>query len=183
MNRLQKLYKDKVVKKLQKKFKQTNVFTLPKVDKIVINMGIGDVIKDKKARGKIMNYMTQICGQRPQYRQINKSIAEFNVRRGDVVGIRATLRGQRMYAFLDKLISVVLPRERDFRGVPLSSFDGQGNYNLGLKEQIIFPEVEYDTIDRIRGLQITIKIINSDRQKSEFLLREFGMPFEKLEEK
>jgi large subunit ribosomal protein L5 len=182
MNRLQDLYQKKVMPELKTALNIKNDLAVPKVDKIIINMGIGDTIKDKVAREKIIGYMGQIAGQKPQIRTTKKSIANFGTRSGDVVGVRVTIRGIRMYEFLDKLIGVVLPRVRDFQGISLNAFDQQGDYNLGLPEQIIFPEVEYDTIDRVRGLQITIKTTAHTREEALKLLMALGMPFEKEKE-
>jgi len=181
MNRLQTQYQKQLLPSLKKELGLDNDLAAPKLEKIVVNMGIGDVSKDKTNREKIVKYFTQIVGQKPQLSPAKKAIAEFGIRKGDPVGIRATIRGQRMYEFLDKLVSIVLPRVRDFQGVKQAAFDDQGNYNLGLTEQIIFPEVKYDTIDRIRGLQITIKIKNANKKSGYLLLKAFGMPFEKIE--
>lgn len=179
MNRLQTTYQDKILPELKKELKLTNNLSVPRLEKIVVNMSVGDTSKDKTNRDKVLKYFTQIVGQKPQFSPAKKAIAEFGIRKGDPVGIRATLRGERMYHFFDKLISVVLPRVRDFQGIKLNAFDHQGNYNLGISEQIIFPEVKYDTIDRIRGLQVTIKIKNADQKSGYLLLKAFGMPFEK----
>jgi large subunit ribosomal protein L5 len=181
MNRLQKQYQDNILPALKKELNLDNDLAAPRLEKIVINMGIGDISKDKTNRTKIINYFTQIAGQKPALCPAKKAIAEFGIRQGDAIGIRATLRGDRMYQFLDKLISIVLPRVRDFQGIKPSAFDNQGNYNLGLTEQIIFPEVKYDTIDRVRGLQITIKIKNANQQSAYSMLKQMGMPFEKEE--
>jgi len=181
MSRLKQYYQETVIPKLKKEMGISNDLAVPRVEKVVINMGIGDAARDKAIREKILTYVGRIAGQKPQLRQTKKSIAEFGIRQGDAVGIRVTLRNERAYEFLDKLISIVLPRVRDFQGVSVEAFDQQGNYNLGLAEQIIFPEVEYDTIDRIRGLQITIKVANADKESSRRLLKELGMPFEKKE--
>jgi large subunit ribosomal protein L5 len=183
MNRLKKLYQDKVVLGLKKELKLKNNMSVPRLNKIIINMGIGDTVKDKKNQKKIVDYIAKIAGQKPQLRPALKSIAEFGLRKGDPVGVRAILRGQRMYEFYDKLVSIVLPRVRDFQGVKKSSFDNQGNYNLGLTEQIIFPEVDYDTIDRVRGLQVTINTTAKDKNQAYLLLKYLGMPFEKEEDK
>ena len=183
MNRLQEKYQKEILPQLKKELEIANNMAVPKLAKIVINMGMGDASKDKQIQDKIMAYMTQIAGQRPQFRKAKKSIADFGVREGDAVGIKTTLRGERMYEFYDKLCSIVLPRLRDFQGVSLKAFDRQGNYNLGLSEQIVFPEVVYDTIDRVRGLQITITTTAKNRDEAYLLLRYLGMPFEKEEEK
>lgn len=179
MNRLKQLYQDKIVEQLKKDLGVTNNLAVPKLSKIIVNIGIGDAGKDKQIKEKILNYMGRICGQKAQFRPAKKSIAEFSIRQGDAVGIRTILRGERMYEFLDKLLSIVLPRVRDFSGISLKAFDNNGNYNLGLSEQIIFPEVDYDTIDRVRGLQITINTTAKDKASSLLLLKYLGVPFEK----
>ena len=183
MNRLQKLYQDKIKQQLQKELKITNPMAVPKLEKIVVNMGTGDLSKDKIGLKKVLAYISMITGQKPQIRSAKKSIAEFSIRDGDTIGVRVTLRGSRAYDFLDRLISIVLPRVRDFQGVSLKSFDGHGNYNLGIKEQIIFPEIDYDTIDRVRGLQITINTTAKDNAGGLALLKSFNMPFEKNKNK
>lgn len=179
MNRLQQLYQEKIIPQLQKDLKIKNAMAVPKLKKIVINMGIGDSSKDKKIQEKIVNYIGKIAGQKPQLRQSSKSIAEFGVRKNDPIGVRVVLRGLQMYEFFDKLVSIVLPRVRDFQGVKANAFDQQGNYNLGLSEQIIFSEIDYDTIDRVRGLQITVNTTAKDRDSAYLLLKYLGMPFEK----
>ncbi|MGI5828304.1 MAG: 50S ribosomal protein L5 [Patescibacteria group bacterium] len=182
MNRLKQHYQEKVIPYLMEELKISNKMAVPHVEKVVINMGIGDVSKDKTNREKVMEYIGRIAGQKPQVRQTKKSIAEFGIRQGDPVGVRVTLRGERMYEFLDKLFSIVLPRVRDFQGVKIDAFDEQGNYNLGISEQIVFPEVDYDKIDRIRGLQITIKTVSANKESAYLLLKALGMPFEKKEQ-
>jgi len=179
MNRLQQKYQEKIAPQLKKELALANIMAVPKLKKIVVNMGIGDASKDKNILDKIVNYVGKIAGQKPQLRKSNKSIAEFNVRKNDAIGVRVTLRGVRMYEFYDKLVSIVLPRVRDFQGVKANAFDQQGNYNLGLSEQIIFSEVDYDTIDRVRGLQITINTTAKNRDSAYLLLKYLGMPFEK----
>lgn len=180
MNRLQQKYQQEILPSLIKEMKLKNALAAPKIEKIIINMGIGDVSKDKTNRDKVINYFTQISGQKPQLCNAKRAIAEFGTRKGLPIGIRSTLRGVRMYEFLDKLVSIVLPRVRDFQGIKATAFDAQGNYNLGISEQIIFPEVKYDAIDRIRGLQITIKIKNAQNKEIAYnLLSRFGLPFEK----
>ncbi len=181
MNRLQEHYQKQVLPQLKKELNIDNDFAVPRLEKIVVNMGIGDVSKDKQARDKIFDYIGKLTGQKPQIRSAKKAIANFGIRIGDPVGVRVTLRGERAYAFLDRLNSIVLPRVRDFQGIKLSAFDEAGNYNLGLAEQIIFPEVEYDTIDRVRGLQITITTTAKNKEESYVLLKALGMPFEKQE--
>jgi len=179
MNRLQQLYQDKIAPQLKKELGVDNVMAVPKLKKIVINIGTGDASKDKAVLDKIIGYIGKIAGQKPQLRQSAKSIAEFGVRKNDPIGVKVTLRGIRMYEFYDKLVSIVLPRVRDFQGVKANAFDQQGNYNLGLFEQIIFSEIDYDTIDRVRGLQITINTTAKDRDSAYLLLKYLGMPFEK----
>lgn len=181
MNRLQEKYQNETKAKLKKELGLTNDMMVPSIEKIVINMGIGDAFKDKVAKEKIQNYLAKLSGQKPQPRPSKRSIAEFSTREGDVIGFRITLRGERAFTFLDKLISIVLPRVRDFQGVKKTAFDDQGNYNLGIKEQIIFPEVDYDTIDRIRSLQVTINTTTNNSKHAFRLLEEFGMPFAKEE--
>jgi large subunit ribosomal protein L5 len=182
MNRLYTLYQDTIIKELTKEFGYTNKMAVPKITKVIVNMGIGDVARDKTQRDKVQKYLTQMTGQVPMFCPAKRSIAEFSIRQGDPIGIRSTLRGDRMYDFLDKLIHVVLPRVRDFQGISRTGFDGHGNYNLGLKEQIIFPEVNYDTIDRVRGLQVTICTTAKTNKETFQLLSHFGMPFEKEEQ-
>ncbi len=179
MNRLKKFYQDKVLKDLKKDLGFANDFSVPRLTKIIVNMGIGDVAKDKQAREKIMKYMAKITGQKPQICKAKKSVAEFSIREGEPIGVKTTLRGDRAYAFLDKLISIVLPRVRDFQGVKRSSFDRNGNYNFGLVEQVIFPEINYDDLDKTRGLQITINTTASQPKEAFMLLQKLGMPFEK----
>jgi len=181
MNRLQQLYQEKILPQLKSDLKLDNVMAVPKLKKIIINIGTGDASKDKAVLDKIVGYVAKIAGQKPQLRQSSKSIAEFGVRKNDPIGVRVTLRGVRMYEFMDKLVSIVLPRVRDFQGVKASAFDQQGNYNLGLSEQIIFSEIDYDTIDRVRGLQITINTTAKDKNGAYLLLKYLGMPFEKEE--
>lgn len=183
MNRLQQRYQDEIKLKLKKEFNIVNEMEIPKLKKIVVNMGIGDISKDKQSKAKVEDYLTQICGQKVQARPAKKSIAEFSIREGDTIGYRATLRGSRAYDFIDKLCSVILPRVRDFQGISSKSFDESGNYNFGLREQIIFPEIVYDKIDKIRGLQITINTSAKTKQEAYRLLQEMGMPFEKEEKK
>jgi len=181
MNRLQQLYQEKIAPELKKELGLKNVMAVPRLKKIVVNMGTGDASKDKAVLDKIVGYIGKISGQKPQTRQAAKSIAEFGVRKNDPIGVRVTLRGVRMYEFFDKLVSIVLPRVRDFQGVKATAFDQQGNYNLGLSEQIIFSEVDYDTIDRVRGLQITVNTTAKDKESAYLLLKYLGMPFEKEE--
>ena len=161
------------------KFEYTSVMQVPKVDKIVINMGVGDAVQNTKALDAAVEDLTIISGQKPVVTKAKKSIAGFRLREGMPIGTKVTLRGERMYEFLDKLISVSLPRVRDFRGVSKKAFDGRGNYTLGVKEQLIFPEIDYDKVSKIRGMDIVIvTTANSDEEARE-LLTQFGMPFQK----
>ena len=153
-SRLKEKYLNEVVPGLQEQFKYTNVMAIPKLDKVVINIGLGEVTQNPKALDAAINDLTLITGQKPVVTKAKKSIAGFKLREGMPVGVKVTLRGDRMYEFVDRLVSVALPRVRDFRGVSPKSFDGRGNYSLGLKEQLIFPEIEYDKIDKIRGMEI-----------------------------
>lgn len=172
-------YKEKIVPNLVKRFGYKNVMQVPKLEKIVVNMGVGDAISDAKLLDRSLEDMTTITGQRPIAIKATKSISNFKLRAGSKVGCKVTLRRWRMYEFLDRVINVAIPRIRDFRGLPDRSFDGRGNYTFGIREQIIFPEIDYDKIDRIRGMDITIvTTANSDEEAYE-LLQAFGMPFRK----
>jgi large subunit ribosomal protein L5 len=186
MNRLKQKYQEEIVAKLQKEFKHDNVFSVGKVKKVVINMGVKDPA-DPKARAKVINNIvdqfTVIAGQKPQITKARQSIANFKLREGDPLGVAVTLRGQRMWEFLDKLVSIALPRVKDFRGISRKAFDGQGNYSLGLEEQIVFPEVDYDKIESIRSLQINIVTNTKDDKESFKMLELLGFPFEKEEDK
>jgi len=179
MNNLRERYQKEIKVKLQKEFKLDNAFTVPKVEKVVINMGIGEATEDKKIVEKAKEDMIAITGQIPKVAKARLSIAGFKLREGDPIGLVVNLRGKRMYNFLEKLFTIVFPRLRDFRGVPKKGFDGRGNYNLGLREQIVFPEIDYAKIDKTRGLQITIVTDTNEDKKAERLLTELGMPFEK----
>ncbi|HJF31662.1 MAG TPA: 50S ribosomal protein L5 [Sporosarcina psychrophila] len=179
MSRLKDKFKNEVTPALMSKFEYTSVMQVPKVDKIVINMGVGDAVQNTKALDAAVEDLTIISGQKPVVTKAKKSIAGFRLREGMPIGTKVTLRGERMYEFLDKLISVSLPRVRDFRGVSKKAFDGRGNYTLGVKEQLIFPEIDYDKVSKIRGMDIVIvTTANSDEEAHE-LLMQFGMPFQK----
>jgi large subunit ribosomal protein L5 len=179
MSRLKEKFKNEVTPALMSKFEYTSVMQVPKVDKIVINMGVGDAVQNTKALDAAVEDLTIISGQKPVVTKAKKSIAGFRLREGMPIGTKVTLRGERMYEFLDKLISVSLPRVRDFRGVSKKAFDGRGNYTLGVKEQLIFPEIDYDKVSKIRGMDIVIvTTANSDEEAHE-LLTQFGMPFQK----
>lgn len=181
MSRLKQKYHQVIVPKLKKEFGCKADLAVPRMIKVVINIGIGEISRDETALKKTITYFTALAGQKPALRTAKKSIAEFKTRIGSPVGLVVTLRGDRAYDFLDRFFSLTLPRVRDFRGVSRKSFDGQGNYTLGLQEQIIFPEVEYDKIDKIRGMEITIVTNSQSQEKALRLLQELGMPFEKEE--
>ncbi len=183
MSRLKEKYQKEIIAKLQKEFGMKSPMAVPRINKIVINIGIGEIHKDKAAIEKAVNYLTALSGQRPAIRKAKKSIAEFKTRIGSPIGLMVTLRGDRAYDFMDRLVNLVLPKVRDFRGVKSTGFDGNGNYTLGLTEQVIFPEVDYDKIDKIRGLEITIVTNSGNDQLSKRLLEELGMPFEKNKDK
>jgi len=179
MNRLKEKYAKVVVPSLVKQFNYTSVMQAPKIDKIVINMGVGDAIANAKALEEAVAELTQLAGQKPVITKAKKSIANFKLREGMSIGCKVTLRGAKMYDFLDKLVSVALPRVRDFRGVSASAFDGRGNYTLGIKEQLIFPEINFDKVDRVRGMDIVIVTTANTDAEGRALLQELGMPFEK----
>ena len=175
--RLKDRYRAEIVPALREQFGYTNVMQVPKVTKVTLNMGIGEGTQDAKAMEEAATQLGQITGQKAQIRRARKSVANFKLRTGMPVGLRVTLRGDRMYEMLDRLMSIALPRIRDFRGVGPGSFDGRGNYNLGVKEQIIFPEIDYDKIDRIRGLDIAITTTAKTDDEGRALLKLLGMPF------
>ena len=179
MDRLQEKYKKKVVPVLKKEFKISNYLAVPSIVKVVVNMGIGNISNDKGALAKVKENLMKITGQKPLVCQAKKAIADFKIRKGDPVGLKVNLRGRRMYQFLDKLFCLVLPRTRDFQGVKRKAFDKQANYSLGMRELIIFPEVDYDKIDQARGLEVNINISTKDKKKALRLLELMGMPFEK----
>ena len=179
MSRLKEKYLNEVSPALMSKFEYKSVMQLPKVEKIVINMGVGDAVQNSKALDVAVEELTIITGQKPVVTKAKKSIAGFRLREGQAIGAKVTLRGERMYEFLDKLISIALPRVRDFHGVSKKAFDGRGNYTLGVKEQLIFPEIDYDKVSKVRGMDIVIvTTANSDEEARE-LLTQFGMPFQK----
>ena len=177
MARLKDKYLNEVVPALQEQFKYTNVMAIPKLDKVVINIGLGEAVANPKALDAAPNDLTLITGQKPVVTRAKKSIAGFKLREGMPVGVKVTLRGDRMYEFVDRLVSVALPRVRDFRGVSPKSFDGRGNYSLGLKEQLIFPEIEYDKIDKLRGMEIIFATTAKTDEEGRALLKLLGMPF------
>ena len=177
--RLQEKYKNEVVKQLQTKFAYKNVHQIPKLEKVVINMSVGEAITNGKALDAAVAELVQITGQKPIVTKAKKSIAAFKLREGMNIGAKVTLRGERMYVFLDKLFNIVLPRIRDFRGLPPKSFDGRGNYNMGLREQLVFPEINFDKVDKARGMDITIvTTAKSDEEATEFLTA-MGLPLQK----
>ena len=179
MSRLKEKYLNEVTPALMSKFEYKSVMQIPKVEKIVVNMGVGDAVQNSKALDAAVEELTIITGQKPVVTKAKKSIAGFRLREGQAIGAKVTLRGERMYEFLDKLISIALPRVRDFRGVSKKAFDGRGNYTLGVKEQLIFPEIDYDKVSKVRGMDIVIvTTANSDEEARE-LLTQFGMPFQK----
>ena len=177
MARLQEHYKKVVVQDLMKKFGYKSVMQVPRIQKIVLNMGVGEAVGDKKIMDNAVGDLTKIAGQKPIVTLARTSIATFKIRKGYPVGCMVTLRGTRMYEFLDRLVSVAIPRIRDFRGISGRSFDGRGNFNLGVKEQIIFPEIEYDKIDAIRGLNISIATTAKSDDEAKALLAAFNFPF------
>lgn len=179
MNRLQEKYQTSVVPALVEKFNYTSVMQAPKLDKIVVNMGIGDAITNSKALDDAVNEMTLVTGQKPIITKAKKSIANFKLREGMPIGCKVTLRGERMFEFLDKLVSIALPRVRDFQGVSNKAFDGRGNFTLGVKEQLIFPEINYDKVNRVRGMDIVIVTTAKTDLEAKELLAQLGMPFKK----
>ncbi len=184
--RLQKLYDDTIVAAMTEKFGYKNAMQVPKIDKIVLNMGVGDATQDKKRVDQAAGEMELIAGQKPVITKAKKSIAQFKLREGMPIGCKVTLRRERMYEFLDRFVTIALPRVRDFRGLNPRSFDGKGNYATGLKEQLIFPEISYDKVDRVRGMDVIITTTANTDDEARELLRLFGFPFpqeEKTEEK
>ena len=179
MNRLKEKYTKEITPSLMEKFEYTSVMQVPKVEKIVINMGVGDAVANAKNLDKAVEELTLISGQKPIINIAKKSIAAFRLREGMAIGTKVTLRGERMYEFLDKLVTVSLPRVRDFRGISQRSFDGRGNYTLGVKEQLIFPEIDYDRVDKVRGMDIVIVTTANTDEESRELLTQLGMPFQK----
>ena len=177
--RLQKLYKDEIVSSLLKELNLSNVMQVPKLDKIVVNMGIGEAVSNPKLIDTAIAELAQITGQQPVARAARKSEAGFKLREGQKIGAKVTLRKEKMYEFLDRLISITLPRVRDFEGVSSKGFDGRGNYTLGLREQIVFPEIEIDKVDKIFGVGITIVSTAQNDEQGRALLKAFGMPFAK----
>ena len=179
MNRLKEHYLNEVKGNLMEKFKYSSVMECPKIEKIVINLGVGDAVQEPKNLEEAVNELTALAGQKPVITKAKKSIANFKLREGMEIGCKVTLRGEKMYEFLDKLVSIALPRVRDFRGVSATAFDGRGNYTLGVKEQIIFPEIQYDKVNKVRGMDIVIVTTAKTNEEAHELLAQLGMPFVK----
>ena len=179
MNRLVEKYQKTVIESLMKQFNYSSVMQCPKIEKVVINMGVGDAIANPKALDEAVAELTQLAGQKPVITKAKKSIANFKLREGMPIGCKVTLRGEHMYEFLDKLFNISLPRVRDFRGVSTSAFDGRGNYTLGVKEQIIFPEINFDKVSKVRGMDIVIVTTANTDEEAKALLAGMGMPFAK----
>ena len=181
MNILQDKYNKEVVPAMRKAFDLKNIMQVPRVEKVVVNIGLGEAMDNPKALEAAMADMTTITGQKPVATKARKSIANFKLREGRLIGTKVTLRGDRMWAFLDRLMNTALPRVRDFRGVSANAFDGRGNYTLGLRDQLIFPEIEYDKIDKLRGMEVTIVTTARNDNQARLLLQLLGMPFSKKE--
>ena len=179
MNRLQEKYQNSVKAELQNKFAYKSSMQIPKLEKIVINMGVGDAVANSKVLDDAVEELTQITGQKPVVTKAKKSIANFKLREGMPIGCKVTLRGERMYEFLDKLVSIALPRVRDFHGINGNAFDGRGNYTLGVKEQLIFPEINFDKVKKVRGMDIVIVTTANTDEEGRTLLQLLGMPFRK----
>lgn len=179
MNRLEEKYRNEVVPSLKEKHNYKTVMLVPKIEKIVVNMGVGDAVSNSKMLEYAVDDLGKITGLKPEITKAKKSIASFKVREGHKIGCKVTLRGERMYEFLDKLISISLPRVRDFRGLSPKSFDGRGNYTIGIKEQIIFPEINFDEVEKVRGMDIVIVTTAKTDDEAYDLLKELGIPFRK----
>lgn len=177
MPRLKELYQEQVVPALSKELGYTNVMQVPRLEKVVVNIGMGEALQNARSLDAAVQDLMAITGQRPIVTRARKSIAAFKLRAGNPIGVKVTLRGDRMWDFLDRLFNVALPRQRDFRGISADAFDGRGNYSLGLREQLVFPEIDYDNIDRIRGMEITIVTSAKSDVEGYHLLRHLGMPF------
>ena len=175
--RLKEMYTKEVRKKMQDEFGIKNVMAVPKIEKIVLNMGIGEAIQNQKVLDNAAEELSQIAGQKPVITKAKKSIAQFKVREGNPIGVMVTLRGDRMYEFFDRLVNVALPRVRDFRGVPTKSFDGRGNFTLGVRDQLIFPEIDYAKVEKTKGMNITIVTTAGSDDQARSLLKYMGMPF------
>ena len=181
MNRMQEIYNKEVVPALRKAFDFKNIMQVPHIEKVVINIGMGEALDNPKSLEAAVSDLTIITGQKPVTNKAKKSIANFKLREGRLIGTKVTLRGDRMWAFLDRLLNTALPRVRDFRGVSANAFDGRGNYTLGLHDQLIFPEIEYDKIDKLRGMEVTIVTTAKNDDQARVMLKLLGMPFSKKE--
>jgi large subunit ribosomal protein L5 len=179
MNRMKEIYKKEVVPSLMKTLDLSNVMQAPRIEKVVLNIGLGETNENPKAMEAATRDLETITGQRPIVTKAKKSIANFKLREGSEIGAKVTLRGDRMWSFLDRLMNIVLPRVRDFRGISPNAFDGRGNYTLGLREQLIFPEIDYDSIDKVRGMEVTIVTTAQTDEQARALLKMLGMPFRK----
>jgi large subunit ribosomal protein L5 len=181
MNRMQERYQKEIAPALLKTFSFKNVMQIPRIEKVVVNIGLGEALENPKALDAAVSDLTIITGQKPVTNKARKSIANFKLREGRLIGTKVTLRGDRMWSFLDRLLNIALPRVRDFRGVSANAFDGRGNYTLGLKDQLVFPEIEYDKIDKLRGMEITIVTSAKTDEHARALLQMLGMPFSRKE--
>jgi len=181
MNILHERYRNEIVPALRKSFDFKNIMQVPRIEKIVVNIGMGEALDNPKALEAAVSDLTIITGQKPVTNKARKSIANFKLREGRLIGTKVTLRGERMWSFLDRLVNTALPRVRDFRGVSANAFDGRGNYTLGLRDQLIFPEIEYDKIDKLRGMEVTIVTTAKNDDQARVLLQMLGMPFSKKE--
>jgi large subunit ribosomal protein L5 len=179
MNRLKDIYRDEIAPALFKELELDNVMQVPKIEKVVVNIGVGEALDNPKALDAAVNDLTIITGQKPVVLSAKKAISNFKLREGRQIGVKVTLRGDKMWAFLDRLINIALPRVRDFRGISADSFDGRGNYTLGIHEQLIFPEIAYDKIDKLRGMEVSIITTAQNDDQARLLLSKFGMPFRK----
>lgn len=181
MNKMQEKYNQEVVPALRKAFDLKNIMQVPRIEKVVVNIGMGEAMDNPKALEAAVSDLTTVTGQKPIMTKARKSIANFKLREGRLIGTKVTLRGDRMWAFLDRLLNTALPRVRDFRGVSANAFDGRGNYTLGLRDQLIFPEIEYDKIDKLRGMEVTIVTTARNDDQARIMLQLLGMPFSKKE--
>jgi large subunit ribosomal protein L5 len=181
MNRMQEIYNNEVVPALRKAFDFKNIMQVPRIEKVVVNIGMGEALDNPKSLEAAVSDLTIITGQKPVMNKARKSIANFKLREGRLIGTKVTLRGDRMWSFLDRLLNTALPRVRDFRGVSANAFDGRGNYTLGLHDQLIFPEIEYDKIDKLRGMEVTIVTTAKNDDQARVMLKLLGMPFSKKE--
>ena len=179
MNKLKELYREEIAPALFKELELDNVMQVPRIQKVVVNIGVGEALDNPKALDAAVNDLTIITGQKPVILAAKKAISNFKLREGRQIGVKVTLRGERMWSFLDRLINIALPRVRDFRGISADSFDGRGNYTLGIREQLIFPEIQYDKIDKVRGMEVSIVTTAENDDQARLLLSKFGMPFRK----